>query len=709
MDYTKLLSRIAEQGLKKTRFQTVALFEGRLAQRVRSLLDPKHSNKIRLSWRSALLCTLTVSVCFLAFGTVRLAAKTQKETNPKTNEAKPTEVDTSLIELRRESDKNLRQFGLFLASYADEHQGKFPDSLQELLSYGLSEDFGRWLQQNVKYRGKGKTNTDAPRTGIAYDNNLLQAEADKGTNVLFIDGHVKFVEKNQLQKLRILPETNLAVMDIQIEPIRQGKNVVRVKVKNNSEDEQMFRIQIYTRSPDYGRHGIGWGTSFFDVLKPKEMKWTRYAFKIQGPITDATYVRLDFHNPGLAAGFDVDKYFQEKLAKEWFKRVRYSSIELDQHKSDNENGGMLAPDDQANAVKRALKKIQNYIRNKEYKQAWNLFTKDYQQAEYQFYGFEQFKKAMEPAHPLDSGFTWEKEKFLKLKTTAVVMKNGLLALSAMHENEMWIIGFVKTDKEWKIDQIGGYTPGVLRQQDWQKNLLPRMEQHTTKHFDIYYYKDSTAENKIDQIAEQKEKGFEEICKFLGKVSDVQIRLVFFEDGQTKLRETGHQGAGWAFGNTIVEVYNDEQKLDPYHETTHVLMRPYGNPPALFNEGFATYMSEKLGSHALANLSGGESSIYQRVRELKNKDEWIPLEELITYTDIGPGWSKPPISYPEAASFVKFLIDKYGKNRFLQAYRRLKKSSDKAIQQQNVKILEEIYDKSLSDLKTEWENTFLASK
>lgn len=127
-------------------------------------------------------------------------------------------------------------------------------------------------------------------------------------------------------------KSNLKVLDIEFEPIRQSKNVVRVKVQNTSGQEQMFRIQIYTRSPDYGRSGVGWGTSFFDSIKPKETKWTRFAFKIQGPITDTTYIRLDFHNPGPAVSFDKEKYFQQKERKKWFKRVKYSSSEIKHYK-----------------------------------------------------------------------------------------------------------------------------------------------------------------------------------------------------------------------------------------------------------------------------------------------------------------------------------------------------------------------------------------
>jgi hypothetical protein len=232
-----------------------------------------------------------------------------------------------------------------------------------------------------------------------------------------------------------------------------------------------------------------------------------------------------------------------------------------------------------------------------------------------------------------------------------------------------------------------------------------MEKRSTKHFDIYYFKGSTAAKEIDKIVEQKDNGFQEICRFLGKDSDLRIRLVLFEDGQTKHAETGHQGRGWAYGSTIVEVYNEQEQLDPYHETTHVLMRPFGIPPALFNEGFAVYMSERLGAHALDDLSGGRATIFERVRELKSKEEWIELEELIAYNEIGSPESRPPVAYAEAASFVKFLIDEYGKDKFLQAYKKLKNSDNKIVHWTNKRALQKIYGKQFSELQREWEKAF----
>ena len=76
MDYTKLLSRIAEQGVGKTRFQAVALFEGRLVQRVRFLLDPKRNTRTKASRRAVAVCGIVVLMC-LALVTVRLEAKSQ--------------------------------------------------------------------------------------------------------------------------------------------------------------------------------------------------------------------------------------------------------------------------------------------------------------------------------------------------------------------------------------------------------------------------------------------------------------------------------------------------------------------------------------------------------------------------------------------------------------------------------------------------------
>jgi len=494
-------------------------------------------------------------------------------------------------------------------------------------------------------------------------------------------------------------QTNLKILDVQFEPIRQGKNIVHVKVQNNSDDDQSFRVHIYTRSPDYGRRGVGWGTSFLETVAAREAKWTRFAFKIQGPISDDTWLRLRFYNPDSP---------ESREPKEQFKQRRYTSGELKHYKLDK---SLIRPASQteSQAVIQAFEEIQNLIREERYERTWQRFTKDYQDAEFQSPGLKAFKRIMNPSRPIDSAFWWEREDFLKLRPRTVVKKDGVLALEAIREDETWTIDFVRENGQWKIDWIAGYTPRVLQWQNWEERLLPQLQRCRTKHFDIYYFKDSTAERRIQGIAEQKEKGFQEICRFLGKDSDIRIRMVLFEDGRAKHRETGHQGMGWAYGNTIVEVYNEQEQLDPYHETTHVLMRPFGSPPAMFNEGFAVYMSERLGAAALEDLGGGLATVDERVRELKDEGQWIELEELITYTEIGSPKSRPPVAYAEAASFVKFLIETCGKDKFLQAYKKLKNSDSKIVQWMNRRTLKQLYGKPLSELDKEWESAFNKSE
>ena len=485
-------------------------------------------------------------------------------------------------------------------------------------------------------------------------------------------------------------KNNLEVSDVKFEPIHQGKNIVQVYVNNNSKQEQTFGIHIQTRSPDYARKGgVGWGRPFFDKIGAGETKWVRCAFHIQGPITKSTWIRLQFYNPASADKYDFERYF---------KKNKYFSGDLEKLKVEQEPA-MIATEKQSRLVIETFNRIMSYIKDKKYKQAWQLFTKDYRDAD-QINSLERFKNKMEPARGFNL-FHWEKNEFLKLKPKSVFIKNNILSMKAVYNEQTWTIDFSQEDGQWKIDWIAGYKPRMLLWQNWEERLLPTMEKRNTKHFDIYYFKDSTAEEEIDQITEQKEKGFRQICRFLGKASDVRICMVFFENGKTKQMETGHQGVGWAYGSTIVEVYNKEQKLDPYHETTHILMRPYGAPPALFNEGFAVYMSELLGAHALKSLSGGLSTIYERARELRSKGEWIELEELITYTEIGSEKSQPPVAYPEAACFVKFLIDKYGKDKFLQSYKALKNSDDIKVHQQNIRKLTNIYGESLQRLEAQW--------
>jgi hypothetical protein len=241
------------------------------------------------------------------------------------------------------------------------------------------------------------------------------------------------------------------------------------------------------------------------------------------------------------------------------------------------------------------------------------------------------------------------------------------------------------------------------------DLSQRFQEHDSEHFRIYFFPSSLAARDLSAIAAQRESAFQRISELVGVASPEPVRLFFFPDGETKRRDTGHTGDGWAFDRTIVEVYNEQTKLDPYHELTHILAERLGDPPALFNEGFAVYVSELMGADALKFLGSPGKKVDEAVVAHRSEGKFIPLDKLFAFSDIGPEESQPTISYPEAASFVKFLIARYQLEKFRQAYKSLKNSDDEATIHKNQQTFREIYGKLPSELEPEWLTSLRAEK
>lgn len=291
---------------------------------------------------------------------------------------------------------------------------------------------------------------------------------------------------------------------------------------------------------------------------------------------------------------------------------------------------------------------------------------------------------------------------MRLEPVGVETMGELAVMRAPCGEGMWRVDFAEEEGQWRVDWVHGRPDPRSLGRQWQEALLPLLQHHATAHFDIYYAAGTLAEENAHEIARTRESGYQAVRDFLGVQDDVRIRLIFFDDEESKAEWTWHRGVGWAFGTTIVEVYNDDVQLEPFHEATHILAASVGYPPAIFNEGLAVYMSELLGAPALEDLGGGSRSVYQRVQELRADGEWIPLRELLTYTEIGSRQSRSTVAYPEAGAFVKFLADTYGREVVLELYGSLVNSSDRAVQQENERVLERICGTSVGVLEREWQ-------
>jgi len=103
-----------------------------------------------------------------------------------------------------ESVNKLKEFGLLAIMYADHHDGRYPATLDELKASAEKEqqDY-QWIVANIEYIGAGKTDSDpnAGETVLAYDKTVLRA--GKGTNAVFRDSHVEFIEPKRLSQYGI--------------------------------------------------------------------------------------------------------------------------------------------------------------------------------------------------------------------------------------------------------------------------------------------------------------------------------------------------------------------------------------------------------------------------------------------------------------------------------------------------------------------------
>ncbi len=266
-------------------------------------------------------------------------------------------------------------------------------------------------------------------------------------------------------------QSNLEILNIELEPVAQGKNTLYATIRNTSDTEQLFAIHIYTRSVDYGLHGVGWGTRFFEELKPNEIKRTRFVYKIQGPVTENTYVRVKFYNPESEKEYDYGKPFAVRV---------YNSSDLQKQKPSKELQPVSGK--QFEEISKTLKTVQNHIRNRDYEKAWDLFTEEHKKAEYQTRGFEAFKRQMEPKHKLDSAFTWERTDFLGLKPQKAVRikSEDVYTLIAVTDNQQWQIDFIKDNGQWNIDWIGGYIPKILEIQEQDTESEKQSKNETRK-------------------------------------------------------------------------------------------------------------------------------------------------------------------------------------------------------------------------------------
>jgi len=202
-------------------------------------------------------------------------------------------------------------------------------------------------------------------------------------------------------------------------------------------------------------------------------------------------------------------------------------------------------------------------------------------------------------------------------------------------------------------------------EDFLNNSWSKKE---TEHY-VFYFLDYL-NNKINDISEQKERDYQKLKSFFKSNPETKIQYYIYADLRTKQELMGDNSPGNAiwkeldlfendFKTTKFEihvVYNDKCKFIGRHEDTHLISLNWGLSIYLLNEGLAQYLE--------GNFQG---------QELKRPKDSYKLKWLFDNNN----WEQldPKIIYPEAGSFVVFLIDKYGKKLFKEIYQTTSRKKD----------------------------------
>lgn len=238
-----------------------------------------------------------------------------------------------------------------------------------------------------------------------------------------------------------------------------------------------------------------------------------------------------------------------------------------------------------------------------------------------------------------------------------------------NKNDRYSGKFDKTDTQWVINKLGQTTT--------EDNFLAKESEHFIFHYsDI----DDKVKQNIDKIIEKREKIYEEISNKLKIDNNGKIDYYLFMSDKVKEGYKRWDNDFW-LGN-IYEVYKEENKdIVYYNYIYNVLINEIGMPLSSFSYiGLfgALFRDDNYGD--------------MKIEDIVNSDDYIPLQYLTSYI-INPELERD-IYIAEMFSFAKYLIDKYGLDKYLEYYRaNLNEEMDKA--------LCSVYNKDLLELEGEW--------
>lgn len=216
----------------------------------------------------------------------------------------------------------------------------------------------------------------------------------------------------------------------------------------------------------------------------------------------------------------------------------------------------------------------------------------------------------------------------------------------------------------------------------------------SKNYRFHYLEGSLAEKEIDLIIEEQEQVIKELQEFFNIKVPFKIQYYLLDNAKQVGKYYGDNGEynGFArYPDKIYAVYNKKVKCIGYHEDTHIVSD-------LFYDQNSTFITEGIAMYFDKTWWGKENEYW--VDQFLKDGSYINITKLLYDEEV---ILKAEIAYPITGAFTKFLIDKFGKDKYITLYK------NNSI---NDSTFVNIYNKSLAKLETDFLNyikTFILNK
>ena len=205
----------------------------------------------------------------------------------------------------------------------------------------------------------------------------------------------------------------------------------------------------------------------------------------------------------------------------------------------------------------------------------------------------------------------------------------------------------------------------------------------TAHFLVHYEAGSFAEKELEALTRAHEDAIPRILELLGESALQEKIHIFAVEDQARMKAlTGRELIGQAMAdqNAICCVFSRTTRAVGAHEVMHIVsFRQWGGSKSgrvWLGEGLAVFADDHWQGHDLHALC----------HYLRDSGDLAPLGRLIqamtSYTYL--------VSYPECGSFVKFLYERYGREKVKQLWNAPR-----------VDKVDSIFGKDLPALEAEW--------